>query len=41
MLDNAQKSSKFLPEIIAMVSSANSMGFDTEFILSGVYEYRS
>jgi hypothetical protein len=33
--DTQQKSSKFLLEIMTLVSSANNMGSDTEFILRG------
>ena len=31
-----QKSSKFLLQIMALASSANNIGFDTEFILRGM-----
>jgi hypothetical protein len=33
--DNEQKSLKFLPEIITLLSSTNNIAFHTEFILRG------
>jgi hypothetical protein len=35
LFDNMQKSSKFLLEIMTLVSSANSMGVAKEFIVGG------
>jgi hypothetical protein len=35
LFDNTQKSSKFLPEIMTLVSLANVMGTDNVFIVGG------